>query len=296
MRNIGPLSRRAAVAGAMQRRALLTQAIAAVLAAAPLFARMTPAAAGTQLRIGGTGMALATIREIGTAFTATNPDVAVNVLPSLGTGGGLNAVAAGAIELALAARALNDAERSKGLQAMPYARTPIAFAAHPGAGIREITLAQVAQIFRGELRNWPNGKAIRLIRREPSDADWGMLRAASPDMTDAIKIALDRPGLLTVSTDQENADALERLPGAFGAMSLGQIRAERRNVVPLTLDGDPPTTEDLAANRYKLSRTLYIVWRDQPGVNAAAFVTFLATPQAKDILARLGHIPLAGIA
>ncbi|HTI81917.1 MAG TPA: substrate-binding domain-containing protein [Acetobacteraceae bacterium] len=296
MRNIGPLSRRVAVVGALRRRALFTQALATVFAAAPLFARGTPAAAATQLRIGGTGMGLATIREVGTAFTAANRDVAVNVLPSLGTGGGLNAVAAGAIELALSARALNDAERAKGLQAIPYARTPIAFATNPEAGTREITLAQVEQIFRGKLLNWPNGKTIRLIRREPSDADWGMLRALSPELTDAVKIALERPGLLTVATDQENADSIERLSGAFGAISLGQIRAESRNVVPLTLDGEPPTTEALAANRYKLSRTLYVVWHDQPGVDAAAFVAFLGTAQAKDILARLGHIPLAGAA
>lgn len=293
MRHIDPPSRRAAVAGAVQRRALLTRAAATVLAAAPLLARQ--AAAGTQLRIGGTGMALATMREIGTAFTATNPEVAVTVLPSLGTGGGLNAVAAGAIELALSARALNDAERAKGLHAVAYARTPIAFAVHPDAGIREITLAQVMQIFSGQLLSWPNGKTIRLIRREPSDADWSMLRALSPDMTDAIRIALERPGLLTVSTDQENADALERLPGAFGAISLGQINAESRDVVPLSLDGELPTAQNLAANRYRLSRTLYIVWRDQSGVAAAALVAFLATAQAKDILVRLGHIPLAGV-
>lgn len=296
MRNTGPLTRHAAVVGAMRRRALFTQAVAAVLSVAPLFARGTPAAAGTQLRIGGTGMALAAMRDIGAVFTAENRDVAVNVLPSLGTGGGLNAVAAGAIELALSARALSEAERAKGLQAMAYARTPIAFAAHTDAGIREITLAQVAQIFRGQLLSWPNGKAIRLIRREPSDADWGMLRAMSPDMTDAIKSALERPGLLTVATDQENADSIERLSGAFGAISLGQIRAESRNVVPLTLDGEPSTTEALAAGRYRLSRTLYAVWRDQPGADATAFVAFLATPQAKDILTRLGHIPLAGVA
>ena len=293
MRHIDPPSRRAAVAGAVQRRALLTRAAATVLAAAPLLARQ--AAAGTQLRIGGTGMALATMREIGTAFTATNPEVAVTVLPSLGTGGGLNAVAAGAIELALSARALNDAERAKSLHAVAYARTPIAFAVHPDAGIREITLAQVMQIFSGQLLSWPNGKTIRLIRREPSDADWSMLRALSPDMTDAIRIALERPGLLTVSTDQENADALERLPGAFGAISLGQINAESRDVVPLSLDGELPTAQNLAANRYRLSRTLCIVWRDQSGVAAAALVAFLATAQAKDILVRLGHIPLAGV-
>jgi phosphate transport system substrate-binding protein len=236
-----------AVAEAVQRRAILAKAAAAVLAAIPLFARHLSAAESAQLRIGGTGMALATMRQIGSAFTATKPDVAVKVLPSLGTSGGLSAVAAGAIELAISARPLNDAERAKGLQGLAYARTPIAFVTHPDAGIRNITLTQVAQVLRGQMLAWPNGTPIRLIRREPSDADWTMLRGLSTEMAEAVKVALERPGLLTPATDQENADAVERLSRAFGAMSIGQMRAEARDVMPLGLDGEPPTVETLAA-------------------------------------------------
>jgi phosphate transport system substrate-binding protein len=246
------------------------------------------------LRIGGTGMALATMRQIGDAFMAAQPEVAVKVLPSLGTGGGLSAVAAAAIEFALSARALNEAERAKGLQSLAYARTPIAFVAHPNAGIGDIALTDVAQIFRGRLLAWPNGTPIRLIRREPSDADWSMLRALSPEMAEAVSVALERPGLLTPATDQENADALERLSGAFGAMSIGQLRSEARGVMPLSLDGEPPTVEAVAAGRYKLSRTLYIVWREPPSAEGARLLAFLSSALVHQLLDRLGHIPLAG--
>ncbi len=294
MRNIDPMPRDETIAEAVQRRAILAKAAAAVLAAIPLFARHASAVDSAQLRIGGTGMALATMRQIGGAFTATQPDVAVKVLPSLGTGGGLSAVAAGAIELAVAARPLNDAERAKGLQGLAYARTPIAFVTNPDAGVRDIASAQVAQIFRGQMLAWPNGTPIRLIRREPSDADWTMLRALSTEMAEAVKVALERPGLLTPATDQENADALERLSGALGAMSIGQMRAEARNVRPLALDGEPPTVETLATGRYKLSRTLYVAWHDQPGPDTARFLAFLSATETRELLAQLGHIPLAG--
>jgi phosphate transport system substrate-binding protein len=294
MRSIDPVPREETIAEAVRRRAILVQAVAAAFTTLPLFAHHSSAAASTQLRIGGTGMALATMRQIGSAFTGTNPDAVVKVLPSLGTSGGLSAVAAGAIELAVSARPPNDAERAKGLQGLAYARTPIAFVAEPDAGFHAITLAQVAQIFRGQMLEWPNGTQIRLIRREPSDADWSMLRALSTEMTEAVKVALERPGLLTPATDQENADALERLSGAFGVMSIGQMRAEGRNVAPLSLDGEPPTVEDLAADRYKLSRTLYVVWRDQPGPETTRFLAFLSTTQVRELLAQLGHIPLAG--
>jgi phosphate transport system substrate-binding protein len=247
------------------------------------------------LRIGGTGMALATMRRIGDEFMATRPDVAITVLPSLGTGGGLAAVADAAIGIALSARALNDAERAKGLRSLAYARTPIAFVSSH-LGMPDITLSQVVAILAGSTLAWPDGTPIRLVRRDPSDADWALLRGLSADMAAAVTVALGRVGLLTVATDQENADALERLTGSFGMMSLGQIRAENRKIVPLTLDGEAPEVAAISAGRYKLSRTLYVVWRDPPTQEAAGFLTFLRSQGTSELLIRLGHIPLAGTA
>jgi phosphate transport system substrate-binding protein len=245
------------------------------------------------LRIGGTGMALAAMRQIGDAFTAARPQTTVTILPSLGTGGGLAAVAAGAIDVAVAARGLNDAERAKGLQCFSYAQTPVAFVTHPGVGVGGVTVREVAAILAGRRLAWPNGTAIRLIRREPSDADWSLLRTLSAEMADAVQVALERPGLLTPATDQENAESLERLPGSFGTMSIGQLRAESRRLTPLMLDGEPPTVEALAGTRYKLSRTLYVASRGQPTEEIARFLAFLSSRETGELLTRLGHIQLA---
>jgi phosphate transport system substrate-binding protein len=284
---------RPTVQGEVRRRIAMSGMAGAALSVFLGSSLSAPAGASVILRIGGTGMALATMRQLGAAFMAARPGVAFDVLPSLGTGGGLAAVAAGAIDLALSVRAINQAEQTKGLQCLPYARTPIAFVTHPGVGIHDTTLSEVARIFTGAMAIWPNGTAIRLVRREPSDADWTTLRAQSADLAQAVTAALARPGLLTVATDQENADALERLPGSFGAMSIGQMYAEGRRVVPLTLDGEAPQIEALATGRYRLSRTLHVVWRNQPAPDVA---DFLQTERASTILVRLGHIALAGTA
>jgi phosphate transport system substrate-binding protein len=279
---------------ALRRRAAMGGVAVTALSVFVGSQRQAWAAEASRLRIGGTGMALAAMRHIGEAFVAVQPEAGVDVLPSLGTGGGLAAVAAAAIDLALSARALNDAERAKGLQSLAYAKTPIALVTNLAAAVHGITLSEVARILAGTMPDWRDGRLIRLVRREPSDADWTMLRAMSAEMADAVTVALARPGLLTVATDQENADALERLPGSFGAMSIGQLRAEARHIAPLTLDGEAPDLESLAAGRYHLSRTLYLVWRDPPTREAARFLAFLRTGQTSQILARLGHIPLAG--
>jgi phosphate transport system substrate-binding protein len=284
----------AIVPGALRRRTAMAGVAVTALSAFGASSRRAPAAEPGMLRIGGTGMALATMRQIGAGFVAVWPASTVTVLPSLGTGGGLAAVAESAIDLALSARALNAAERAKGLQSQAYARTPIAFVTNSTVGLSGVTLPEVARILAGSMRAWPDGSAIRVIRREPSDADWTMLRALSADMAEAVTVALGRPGLLTVATDQENADALERLPGAFGAMSIGQVRAEARRVTPLRLDGEAPEVEAIAAGRYKLSRTLYVIWRERAAEGVDRFLAFLRTRQTSELLARLGHIPLAG--
>ena len=115
------------------------------------------------MRIGGTGMALAAMRQIGDAFTATQPHTTVKVLPSLGTGGGLAAVAAGAIDVAVAARGLNDAERAKGLQCFSYAQTPLAFVTHPDVGVAGVTTGG-----GGRDPGWP---AARMAERDGNPTD-----------------------------------------------------------------------------------------------------------------------------
>jgi phosphate transport system substrate-binding protein len=206
----------------------------------------------------------------------------------------LAAVAAGAIDIALAARGLNDTERTKGLQGFSYARTPLAFVTHRDVGVIGVTVTEVIAILGAQRLAWPNGTAIRLIRREPSDADWSLLRTLSPEMAAAVQAALERPGLLTPPTDQENADSLERLAGSFGAMSIGQLRAESRRLTPLMLDGEPPTVEAVADKRYRLSRTLYVASRSQPTEEVSRFLAFLSSEPTAELMTQLGHIPLAG--
>lgn len=70
------------------RRRAVTFGIAAILAGATATYRGV-FAQPAHLRIGGTGMALAAIRRLGDALIIAQPDLAVTVLPSLGTGGGL---------------------------------------------------------------------------------------------------------------------------------------------------------------------------------------------------------------
>ena len=59
------------------------------------------------LRIGGTGAALGPMARLGDAFQDLHPDTTIEILPSLGSGGGIKATMAGAIDIGLSSRDLN---------------------------------------------------------------------------------------------------------------------------------------------------------------------------------------------
>ena len=82
---------------------------------APLCAAQPALADGTVVRVGGTGIALAAMQQVGASLTAAEPGIRVEVLPSMGTPGGIKALAEGAIDVAVVARALKPDEKAKGV-------------------------------------------------------------------------------------------------------------------------------------------------------------------------------------
>ena len=74
--------------------------------AALIFGVSGTARAAEKLRIGGTGVGLAAAQALGEALQRADPAVTVEVLRSLGTPGGMRALAQGAVEVAIAARPL----------------------------------------------------------------------------------------------------------------------------------------------------------------------------------------------
>ncbi|MDA0239532.1 MAG: substrate-binding domain-containing protein, partial [Proteobacteria bacterium] len=133
-----------------------------------------PSTVGAEtLTIGGTGGDLGTIRQLGAAFekTAAGEGVTVNVLDSLGSGGGIRAAKASVLEIAISSRTLKDKERAPGLKIFAYAKTAMVIVANNTHGLSGISAAELARIYRGETRNWPDGTAYRIVLRPKGDTD-----------------------------------------------------------------------------------------------------------------------------
>jgi phosphate transport system substrate-binding protein len=258
---------------------LTRRGMLAVALAMPAVAR--PNAPG--LRIGGTGAALGGMQALGALRPPGAP--AITIVPNLGTIGGIRAVAAGAVEVSIAARPINDAERASGLLSRHYADTPLVFATHRATGATDVRLADAVGMFDGSIMAWPNGTPVRPARRPNLDADTVLLTTLSPAMALAVATLQQRPGLRTAGSDHDQIKALEALPGSFGVIALALVLSEQRLVQVLTLDGRAPD-----AAGWPMMKKLHAVIRADAPAHVTDFISSLFDADHAALLSGLGHV------
>jgi phosphate transport system substrate-binding protein len=247
------------------------------------------AACAADLRIGGTGNALGTMRLLGEAFMQSHPETRVVVLGSIGTSGAIKAVPKGAIELGLSSRMLTDDETKSGLSVVEYAQSPTVIAVHKNTKATSITLGQLSDIYSGKLTSWPDGTRIRPVMRQPGDDNTRQVKSLSADIAQAVGTAETQPGALFAVTDQEAADKMEAVPGSVGVTTVALIRSEGRSLHPLSLGGVEPTPENARSGRYPLTKSFYFVMPKEPSATVIEFVRFVTSPAGRKILEQAGH-------
>ncbi|HVK53464.1 MAG TPA: substrate-binding domain-containing protein, partial [Burkholderiales bacterium] len=94
-------------------------------------------------KFGGTGSGLGAIRILADAYGKTHPQFSLTIVPSLGSSGGLKALDAGVIHIAVISRSLKAEETAKGMTAVEYGKTPFVLATTK-QNVSGLTLAQIA--------------------------------------------------------------------------------------------------------------------------------------------------------
>jgi phosphate transport system substrate-binding protein len=242
------------------------------------------------LRIGGTGMALAAMQQLGERLSAADPTVRVEVLPSLGTPDGLNALAGHAIDVAVTGRKLTAQEQARGAVEAICVTTALGFvssrAAPPG-----IDMADLPGLFAGPAPVWPDGMPLKLILRSHAGSENQYLTAARPAMKAALDKAYSHPEVPIAMTDQDNAALAQQIANSFAVMTLLQVRAEHLDLRMVALDGVPPTTETLANKSYPLPIQACVVIPAVPTAAAEKFVAYLRSGPARALMQDFGVIP-----
>lgn len=247
-----------------------------------------------RLNIGGTGGDLGTMKMVGVFFEQENPGVTVNVLSSLGSSGGIKALAGGAIDLAISSRPLNDREKTLGLKDVPYSITAMVIVTGKPNMIKNVSRDDLAKMFDGRIKTWPDGTPIRIVLRPALDSDTKLIKTSIPELATSLHIASKVRGVATGMTDQETADYLEKIPGSLGLLSLSVVKGERRPLSIIALDGVHPSAETIKSGAYPSLKTFYFVSRASGSNVAKKFIDFVGSEMAQAVMKETGHIVILG--
>jgi phosphate transport system substrate-binding protein len=248
-------------------------------------------AAADVLRVGGTG-AVTALLPILVAGMPPHEAITLTVIPSLGTGGGLQAVADGALDIAVSARPLKSEEKARGLTLAATLRTPFvlvtSYRRPDGFKSKEI-----ADIYKSTDAKWPDGALIRVILRPRSETDTAILGAMFPGMAAAIDAVRRRPDIPIAATDQDNLTLAERVPGSLAASSLTQMFTEERHLSLIPIDGVAPSVKALESKAYPFGKLLYFVLASTKKPGAERFIAFLNSQRGQEILRATGNLLIA---
>jgi phosphate transport system substrate-binding protein len=240
----------------------------------------------------GSGSSLPITRLLAEAFRQRRPELTIEVPASIGSTGGIRAVADGATALGLISRPLKASEQALGLTVVPYARTAVVIGAHPTVADEGITFDDLIQIYKGTKTRWSDGREIIVLTREPGDSSIEVLERTVPGFKEVFAESQQAKRWMTLFKDQEMNQTLATKPYALGLSDLGAITAEQLPIKALTLNGVPPTPDHVRSGRYSLVKTLSFVFiPDKLPKEAWAFLDFVRLPEAAQLLVAHGYLP-----
>lgn len=243
-------------------------------------------ARSAELSIVGTGDGLELLRAIAVEYTMRHPEVKISIPASIGSGGGIAAVASGTERLGRVARKLTQTEAEAGIVYLPIARIPSAIFAHPSAGVTDLPHDAIVRIFTGEADSWTEfGGAnipIKVVRREEADSTLIVLRESMPgwadlEFTDRSKTAV---------TTQESIQTVRDVAGAIGFGPYSRVLDFETTV--LRVDGKFPTDPD-----YPSAVELALIYRDGTlEDDMKSLIDFCRSEEAARIIKTYGGVPI----
>lgn len=220
------------------------------------------------------------------SFMEKNPEVTVTV-EYTGSGAGLEALAAGSVNIGDASRKIKEEEKKKGILENIVALDGIAMITNKNNSIKDVTSKNLAKIYKGEIKNWKDlgGKdeQIVVIGREAGSGT----RDAFEELVgikDSCKYAqeLDSTGAVLAK--------VASTPGAIGYVSLDVIN---KTVSSLKLNGVKATEKQILAGKYLLQRPFVMATKGKISEQSnlvKAWFKYIKSNEGKAVIRKAGLI------
>jgi phosphate transport system substrate-binding protein len=217
-------------------------------------------------------------------FMGTHPDYGVNVQGG-GSSAGIQACKSGTCQIGMSSRELKGDE--KDLVEIVIARDGLAVVVHPSNPVRGAKVAEIKQIFAGDLRNWKYlggpDRAITVVTREEGSGTRGAFQELVMGKTRIFA------GAITEDSNGTVREIVAHDPHAIGFISLGLVNERVR---PLDLDGAAAMEENIRNGTYKLVRPFLFVSLGEPTGHAKEFIDFVLSDEGQALVKSEGLLPV----
>lgn len=230
-------------------------------------------------------------------YMKSNPGAAIQVTGG-GSGTGISALINGATDIAISSRKMKRTEMDKmkekhntmGVE-IACAKDGITVFLHPSNKVKELTLKQLGQIYRGEIKNWKEvggaDKAIKLYGRENSSGTYVFFQEHVVEGDYA-------PSCQTLPGTAAVVNAVKKDPNAIGYG--GAAYAEGIEICKIKKDensaGVLATAETIKNDTYPVSRYLFMYVKNRPTGEMKKFIDWILSPEGQKLVVEMGYFPI----
>ncbi len=252
-----------------------------------------PAFASGEVAINGSTTVLPVVQKTAEAFMAENPSAVLSISGG-GSGNGIKAIIDGLCDIAMASRDIKEKEiklaGTKGVKPMRHvvaidALVPVV---HPSNPVKNLTVAQLADIYMGKVRNWeevggPDAPVVVVSR----DTSSGTYETWQEKILGKNRVT---PRALLQASSGAVVQAVAKNKNAIGYIGYGYVDKSTKTV---EVDGFAATPENALSGKWPIARELYLFTNGEPQGTAKAFIDFTLGPKGQALVKEVGFIPLS---
>lgn len=212
-----------------------------------------------------------------------------------GSSAGVKAAKNGTSMFGMASRELKDTEKEAALKETVIARDGIAVVVNNTNSLDNLTVEDIAKIYRGDVQNWSQvggeNKPIVVVTRDTASGTRGAFE-------DIMGLKREINGIEVSAISQRaqvgNGNGVIKTivannPFAIGYISLGSVDSSLK---ALKVNGVAPTHDAVISGDYKIARPFLVLSKDgTPSPAANAFMHWVISPEGQEVVSKQGYVP-----
>jgi phosphate transport system substrate-binding protein len=214
--------------------------------------------------------------DLTTAYSSKLPHITFK-LRQVNSAQAMEALWAGEVDLAATSWLTDTAS----LWTTPVAIDGVAIVVHPSNPIKNLSLLQLRDIFRGRIAEWPDvggppGETMVISRESGS----GTRRKFEDAVMGGRNVTINA---IVVASEQAVLDSAGSITTSIGYVSSAHLTS---TVKTISVEGVAPTPATEADRSYPLSRPLLFVTPEEPQDELRAFVAWVLSPEGQGIVGK----------